>query len=1053
LDVEARAEMMQIFLNACFGEDFLGVIVIWTKDGSTKTFRSNALDQAMSYALDNSQTKDVYFGLGLLKDKPFSGRGKAIDVIAIPGFWSDIDIAADEHKADNYPPDLETVTRILDTFPFKPTMVVWSGYGLHCYWLFRELWSFETAEDREYAAKCSKGFQLTLIESAKKTGFKLDNTSDLSRILRLPGTSNHKNSNIVDVKIIEDHSKDNSYFYNPSDFEPYFKIQRAGGLIRPNKSSSSNPFERTPQKSHKLARLEPILSSTGCRWLLHCQNDATHLSEPEWHKMMTVIACCENSGTWAHELSKDFPGYDYGETQVKLEYSQLNSGPITCEYVKENFGEHCEECNHNITSPILLGRGEIIHLEITFRDTIGILLHSIESGDRTAHFESEVLKALAFLKITSLKEFSELRSTLKSQKCPLSEFDSAIKREEARIRRLIDTEQSRDIGSQPRPPQSIYDQYILDLDGTGYLLDESGNLCCKDDLGNSVVIANFIAKPTKEVILDDGVDQQKSFVIEGVKSGGIPLSPALIPAQEFTLMNWPIREWGIKVSIKPGLTKRDKLRDSIQMLSTKTPTETVFTHLGWRQINDKWVYLHAGGCIGDELASVSLDEFATSYTLSEGITDLKSSCEQSLRLLDIAPRSVTIPLLALIYLAPLLEATRIAKCEPRFLIWLYGLTGTRKTTLAMLFLHHFGTFSAPPASFKDTANALERRAFTIKDSVLLIDDYHPSASPFEVKKMEGTAQYILRLLGDRITKGRMLPNTQMRKGYPPRGMALITGEEMIQGESSVARSLAIELKSGEINLERLTEAQAKTELLAGAMRGYLESLAPQMSLLPTILFDKFVTLRTSLQKEGQHGRIAESISWLQIGLEYALSFFEKAGAIHAEEKKHLREEGLDVLLELAERQTREVQVEKPVQKFLDILRELLANGAVWTKPLNMNDDSDIKFSTTQIGWSDKNFYYLLPEVVYTEVNNFLSKCNETKLPTSRTLWKRLDEAGVIKVEMENTTDGGIRKQHLCKKVVNSRTKERHRLLHLKRDALNIPDDDVQNPLPTMFDEE
>ena len=60
-----------------------------------------------------------------------------------------------------------------------------------------------------------------------------------------------------------------------------------------------------------------------------------------------------------------------------------------------------------------------------------------------------------------------------------------------------------------------------------------------------------------------------------------------------------------------------------------------------------------------------------------------------------------------------------------FTIWLFGTTGSLKSTLVALVLSHFGefAFNTPPAAWTATQNALEKLAFVLKDTPLWIDDF------------------------------------------------------------------------------------------------------------------------------------------------------------------------------------------------------------------------------------------------------------------------------------------------------------------------------------------
>ncbi|NIO20327.1 MAG: hypothetical protein GTN76_06200, partial [Candidatus Aenigmarchaeota archaeon] len=73
---------------------------------------------------------DIYIGCGLRFDElPFPKRGGEKDIIAIPGFWFDLDMAHGVHKKNNLP-DLESGLKLLDEMPLKPSLIVDSGGGL-----------------------------------------------------------------------------------------------------------------------------------------------------------------------------------------------------------------------------------------------------------------------------------------------------------------------------------------------------------------------------------------------------------------------------------------------------------------------------------------------------------------------------------------------------------------------------------------------------------------------------------------------------------------------------------------------------------------------------------------------------------------------------------------------------------------------------------------------------------------------------------------------------------------------------------------------------------
>lgn len=389
------------------------------------------------------------------------------------------------------------------------------------------------------------------------------------------------------------------------------------------------------------------------------------------------------------------------------------------------------------------------------------------------------------------------------------------------------------------------------------------------------------------------------------------------------------------------------------------------------------------------------------YVLPEGAGDPAEAMTWSLKTLEVAPENVTIPLFAQVYLAPLCEPLRQAGIEPSFVEWLLGQTGVMKSTLAGVYLCHFGRFTGKelPACFRDTANAIEKKAFVAKDALLVVDDYHPVGKKDDARRMLAIAEQLLRSYGDRYGRTRMKADTTLRAAYVPRGLCLATGEDVPgAAQSTAARYFAVELKKGDVNVELLTELQDNKEQLARAMRGYLEWLAPSMDKLSGELKAAFHTLREKARRDGQHARIPEVVAWLYIGLNARLEYAVHTGAIGQDERERWLKTGWHVLVELAEKQARRIEEEKPAAKFINALSEMLAAGEVKTELLTSwrEDEGEVKPRPDNfVGWEDRDWFYLLPEIVYRRVVRFYRDQDVNFPVTARTLWKHLEAEGLI----------------------------------------------------------
>jgi hypothetical protein len=211
---------------ACTAEEFLGTLFgdALAPDRRLCLFtapdlRAEFFDQAApaaAYARQKAAAHEVYFGVGLVRGQP-AGRGKAEDMAAIGALWADIDLAGPAHEGKPLPATVEDVQGMLSRLPHAPSMLVHSGHGVHAYWLLKEPWIFEGEAERAEAARLAKGWHGTVCAEAQALGWHLENLGDLARVLRLPGTLNHKTAPPVEVRLIEMADAR----YNPADFRPY----------------------------------------------------------------------------------------------------------------------------------------------------------------------------------------------------------------------------------------------------------------------------------------------------------------------------------------------------------------------------------------------------------------------------------------------------------------------------------------------------------------------------------------------------------------------------------------------------------------------------------------------------------------------------------------------------------------------------------------------------------------------------------------------------------------------------------------------------------------
>jgi ligand-binding SRPBCC domain-containing protein len=337
------------FLLSVFGSYQKGFVTLFTTPTKHATFLSlqaeNWHSKAGTAAILMRERENVYFGIGMQGQQPRKGRGDEAGVVALPGLWADIDVLGPNHAATNLPPTLEDAWSIVQAIPFKPTLAVYSGGGLQCYWLFREPMEIVTDKDRSAAKRLSKGFQGLLRSIAARSGWSVDNTSDLCRLLRVPGTYNRKQDTPALVRC---EVTDGGQRYNPSDFTELLELE-ANPELRAHVQGAApdNPRSEFP------------LVLAQCPWMRHCKDDAARLPEPEWYRWLSIVGRCKDGARLAHDQSKWYPKYTEAETDEKLRQAMGAAGPATCAFIENELGQaqYCGRCNHRgkIKSPIVLG--------------------------------------------------------------------------------------------------------------------------------------------------------------------------------------------------------------------------------------------------------------------------------------------------------------------------------------------------------------------------------------------------------------------------------------------------------------------------------------------------------------------------------------------------------------------------------------------------------------------------------------------------------------------------------------------------------------------------
>lgn len=230
----------------------------------------------------------------------------------------------------------------------RPTIVD-SGNGLHAHWIF-----IEPIPVHEWKALATK-----LKALCQSNNFEVDSscTADAVRVLRIPGTINHKGPLPVtlltpvkhyDVRALR--ALLGNVFIPSADLFARAKALSQEGVSQTRKlmgdPNRTSKFETIWMKS---------VNGDGCAQIQNAVQNSDTLPEPVWRGVLSIAQYCEDRDWAIHEVSKNHPNYSAEETEAKAAGTK---GPYTCEtFQGMDTASLCAGCPHNgkITSPIQLG--------------------------------------------------------------------------------------------------------------------------------------------------------------------------------------------------------------------------------------------------------------------------------------------------------------------------------------------------------------------------------------------------------------------------------------------------------------------------------------------------------------------------------------------------------------------------------------------------------------------------------------------------------------------------------------------------------------------------
>jgi len=292
--------------------------------------------------LDRSNN-NTYFAISAFKEKGkrTQDNTRATKVVAL-----DVDCG----PTKPYPSAKEgaqALAKFLQETGLPSPMVVFSGNGLHVYWVLTQ-----ELPPSQWVPLADSLKQATI-----QLGFQLDAglTANSALVLRPVGTHNPKGGR--EVKLVRD-----TVDVEPLELQallvkyavPVIPQARGFGAGRPVQGGLLGALA----VANDFPPADPILLVSSCRQIAWASENQDQVAEPLWYDMIGIAAFCKEPEQVAITWSEKHYSFSQPDTLRKLEqWRNTGVGPTTCSKFEQDRPGGCAGCPHvgKIASPIRLG--------------------------------------------------------------------------------------------------------------------------------------------------------------------------------------------------------------------------------------------------------------------------------------------------------------------------------------------------------------------------------------------------------------------------------------------------------------------------------------------------------------------------------------------------------------------------------------------------------------------------------------------------------------------------------------------------------------------------
>lgn len=256
----------------------------------------------------------------------------------------DIDAKGTDKCYETVQEAAQALSKFLKKSKLPDPMILYSGNGLHVYWVF----------DRDLEPDTWNPLNNGLRALAQKHGLLIDlapSKNGMSLVLRPLGTHNPKGGR--EVKLVRDAPVVSEQVMSPILITEDIAVESA----YKNRVSTSRLLDSIAVESD-LPPADSLVLQVKCKQIRQMVEERAKLSEPEWYAMMGIAAYCEDPEQTAIRWSEDHPDFSPDNAVRKMhQWKSRTTGPTVCASLESIRPNGCTGCPHKgvISSPCVLG--------------------------------------------------------------------------------------------------------------------------------------------------------------------------------------------------------------------------------------------------------------------------------------------------------------------------------------------------------------------------------------------------------------------------------------------------------------------------------------------------------------------------------------------------------------------------------------------------------------------------------------------------------------------------------------------------------------------------